>query len=103
VTVSAHTDLFDRFGPMTVKELPQSLRRTSFVYPFLGVHLFATIAIYTEFQLGTRSGEQGKAAMLIWDPDAVGPFWWVAMTICGLLMPLARFFANVSRDRQGKP
>jgi len=88
---------------MTVKELPQSLRRTSFVYPFLGVHLFATIAIYTEFQLGTRSGEQGKAAMLIWDPDAVGPFWWVAMTICGLLMPLARFFANVSRDRQGKP
>lgn len=75
---------------MTTKELRQSLRRSSFVFPFLGIHLFATAAIVAEFQLDlSQPGD--VAGMLIWDPDRIGPFWWVAMIICGILMPMAGF------------
>ncbi len=73
---------------MTVKELRQSLRRTSFTYPFIGIHVLATIAIYAEFQTGSLSNS-GPAAVLLWNAGQVGPFWWVAMAVCGILMPLA--------------
>ncbi|MFK7850739.1 MAG: hypothetical protein AB8D78_07155 [Akkermansiaceae bacterium] len=87
---SNYTDLSDRFGPMTAKELRQSLRRSSFVFPFLGIHLFATAAIIAEFQFDL-GGSGDLSAMLFWDPDHIGPFWWVAMIICGILMPLGGF------------
>ena len=38
-------DLPERLGPMTVKELRQGLRRGMFVYPFLGIHLLAVVAM----------------------------------------------------------
>lgn len=91
MAISEQHDIPERFGPMTVKELRQSLRRTSFVYPFICIHIFATIAIYAEFQLNISAGS-GISAVLAWDPNKVGPFWWVAMTVCGMLMPLAGFF-----------
>lgn len=86
---------------MVVKELRQSLRRTSFVYPFIGIHIFATIAIYAEFQLNLGLGGGGKAAVLLWDPDHIGPFWWVAMSVCGVLMPLAGFFLMPQEIEEG--
>ncbi len=89
---SLHTDLPERFGPMTVKELRQSLRRTSFVYPFIFIHLFATLAIYAEFTMSIGLSGGSQPAVFLWKPDEVGPFWWVAMSVCGVLMPLAGFF-----------
>ena len=77
---------------MTVKELRQSLRRTTFVYPFIGIHAFATIAIYAEFTMSAGFGSSSRPAVFLWDPDVIGPFWWVAMAVCGLLMPMAGFF-----------
>jgi hypothetical protein len=86
---------------MTVKELRQSLRRTSFVYPFICIHIFATIAIYAEFQLNIGAGGGGKAGVFIWDPDHTGPFWWVAMSVCGILMPMAGFFLMPQEIEEG--
>lgn len=100
MAISEQNDLPERFGPMTVKELRQSLRRTSFVYPFICIHIFATIAIYAEFQLNIGAGS-GVPAVLAWDPDKVGPFWWVAMSVCGLLMPLAGFFLMPQEIEEG--
>jgi hypothetical protein len=73
---------------MQVKELRQSLRRASFVYPFICIHLFATAAVFYEFEFNISSGGS-MAGVFIWDPDYIGPFWWVAMGVCGILMPLA--------------
>lgn len=95
------TELPERFGPMTVKELRQSLRRTSFVYPFICIHIFATVAIYAEFQLGIGARAGGMAAVFAWDPDHIGPFWWVAMAICGVLMPMAGFFLMPQEIEEG--
>lgn len=89
---SEHTDLPERFGPMTVKELRQSLRRTSFVYPFICIHIFATLAIYAEFTMSIGPGSSSNPAVFLWNPNEIGPFWWVAMAVCGVLMPLAGFF-----------
>lgn len=100
MAISEQNDLPERFGPMTVKELRQSLRRTSFIYPFICIHIFATIAIYAEFQLGVGAGS-GVPAVLAWDPEKVGPFWWVAMTVCGLIMPLAGFFLMPQEIEEG--
>jgi hypothetical protein len=101
VATSEHTELPERFGPMTVKELRQSLRRTSFVYPFVSIHIFATLAIYAEFQLGIGSGSGGLPAVFAWDPAHVSPFWWVAMAVCGLLMPMAGFFLMPQEIEEG--
>lgn len=76
---------------MQVKELRQSLRRSSFVYPFVCIHLFAIVAIFYEFKFEISSGGS-RAAIFSWDPDHIGPFWWVTMIICGILMPLAGLF-----------
>jgi hypothetical protein len=37
--MAAYFELPDRIHPMTVKELQQGMRRASFIYPFLGIHL----------------------------------------------------------------
>jgi hypothetical protein len=38
-------DLPERLGPMTVKELRQGLRRGLFIYPFIGIHVLAVVAM----------------------------------------------------------
>lgn len=62
--------LSERLDPMTVKELRQSLRRGSFTYPFLAIHALAVVATVLGFQGNT------------------GAFWWVAVGICLVLMPM---------------
>lgn len=86
---------------MTVKELRQSLRRTSFVYPFVCIHIFATIAIFSEFQLGLGSRSGGMVAVFAWNPEQVGPFWWVALAVCSVLMPMAGFFLMPQEIEEG--
>ncbi|WP_367871067.1 hypothetical protein [Luteolibacter sp. Populi] len=82
-------DLPDRFGAMLVKELRQNMRRSSFVYPFLGIHLFAIIALLMEFQGDASYSFQKHAGMLnvelLWES---GPFWIVVSLICAVVMPL---------------
>lgn len=82
-------DLPERFGPMTIKELRQSLRRASFVYPFLAIHLMAVVAISIEFKTGSQSSSTQYAGMLnismLWE---AGPFWMLVGAICLLIMPL---------------
>ncbi|MES2983398.1 MAG: hypothetical protein V4727_13890 [Verrucomicrobiota bacterium] len=95
-----YTDLSDRFGPMQVKELRQSLRRSSFVYPFVCIHAFAIVAIFFEFEHEISSGG-AKAAVFAWDPDYIGPFWWVTMIVCGILMPMAGLFLMPQEIEEG--
>ncbi|BCU75905.1 hypothetical protein [Luteolibacter sp. LG18] len=82
-------DLPERFGPMTVKELRQNLRRGSFVYPFIGIQLLAVLAVVAEFQM-RRVGEYTEyigmlnLGMLF----TSGPFWIVVAVICMVIMPL---------------
>src|SRR5688572_33506089 len=80
-------DLPEGFDPMTAKELRQSLRRGSFVYPFLGIQLLAVVAMAAEFKLG-HAGESEKYAgalnfMLL---GKSGPFWMVVAAVCLLIM-----------------
>ncbi len=97
---NSYTDLTDRIGPVLVKELRQNLRRHSFIYPFLCIHLFAIAAIFIEFELEISSG--GKtAAMFFWHPDSIGPFWWVSMAVVGILMPLSGFFLMPQEIEEG--
>lgn len=81
-------ELSDRMHPMTVKELQQGLRRSSFIYPFLGIHVLAIAAMAMEFAGGAvmRSDMVGlmNLDMLI---DS-GPFWNVVLAVCGVIMPL---------------
>jgi hypothetical protein len=82
-------DLPEGFDPMTVKELRQSLRRGSFVYPFLGIQLFAVVAMALEFHEG-HAAESSRFTgalnlSLLWTS---GPFWMVVSAICLILMPL---------------
>jgi ABC-type transport system involved in multi-copper enzyme maturation permease subunit len=82
-------DLPEGFDPMTVKELRQSLRRGSFVYPFLAIQLFAVVAMAAEFELGQMSESTQYAGMLNLSLLVTsGPFWWVVTAICLVLMPL---------------
>jgi ABC-type transport system involved in multi-copper enzyme maturation permease subunit len=83
-------DLPEGFDPMTVKELRQSLRRGSFVYPFLGIQLFAVVAMAAEFQLGHDSESTEYAGALnLWLLANSGPFWMVVAAMCLVVMPLA--------------
>lgn len=87
---NAKNDLPDRFfGAMLVKELRQNMRRGSFVYPFLGIHVFAIIALLMEFQDGSGYSFEKYAGMLnvslLWES---GPFWIVVTVICAIIMPL---------------
>ena len=82
-------DLPDRFGAMLVKELHQNMRRGSFVYPFLGIHIFAIIALLIEFQGSAGYSFEKYSGMLnvelLWES---GPFWVVVTVICAIIMPL---------------
>ncbi len=81
-------DLPEKFGPMTVKELRQNLRRGSFVVPFIVIHILAAAAMAVEFQVGaaSRSSQAGMLNLaLLWNS---GPFWAVVALICAAVMPL---------------
>ncbi|MEO5715766.1 MAG: hypothetical protein ABIT37_19965 [Luteolibacter sp.] len=83
-------DLPERFDPMTAKELRQSLRRGSFVYPFLGIQFLAVCAMAAEFQNGYASESSDYTGMLNpWLLWSSGPFWMVVAAICLLIMPLS--------------
>jgi ABC-type transport system involved in multi-copper enzyme maturation permease subunit len=83
-------DLPEGFDPMTVKELRQSLRRGSFVYPFLGIQVLAVGAMIMEFKFGHDSPSTDFAGMLnLGMLASSGPFWMVVAAICLLLMPMA--------------
>ena len=87
-------DLPERLGPMTVKELRQGLRRGMFVYPFLGIHLLAVVAMAVEFQMAEveeyteYAGDSEPVPVHPGDPWFSGPFWAVAGAVCLILMPL---------------
>ena len=87
-------DLPERLGPMTVKELRQGLRRGMFVYPFLGIHLLAVMAMAAEFQMAeveTYTEYAGIMNLFLFIPGTPwfsGPFWGVAGAVCMVLMPL---------------
>ncbi len=75
---------------MTAKELRQSLRRGSFVYPFLGIQFLAVCAMAAEFQNGHASESSDYTGMLNpWLLWSSGPFWMVVAAICLIIMPLS--------------
>lgn len=85
----AGRDLPDRFGPMTVKELRQGLRRGSFVYPFLAIQALAVFAITAEFRMGDVAPFNEHPGMLnVVLLVASGPFWMVVTVVCCLIMPM---------------
>jgi ABC-type transport system involved in multi-copper enzyme maturation permease subunit len=80
-------DLPEGFAPMTAKELRQSLRRGSFVYPFLAIQVLAVVAMAVEFELGHASKHSDYAGMLNVGLLATsGPFWMVVAAVCLLLL-----------------
>jgi ABC-type transport system involved in multi-copper enzyme maturation permease subunit len=89
--MSGATDdnLPDRFGPMTVKELRQGLRRSMFVIPFLAIQALAAAAMAAEF--GRDAG--GRFSEYVGVMNVVllfvsGPFWMVVSAVCAVVMPL---------------
>ncbi|MES2920490.1 MAG: hypothetical protein V4819_03030 [Verrucomicrobiota bacterium] len=82
-------DLPEGFDPMTAKELRQSLRRGSFVYPFLAIQLFAVVAMAVEFQMGHAAESTPYSGMLNLELlGTSGPFWMVVTAICLVIMPM---------------
>jgi len=82
-------DLPERLDPMTSKELRQSLRRGSFVWPFIGIQVLAAVSMAAEFQSGAISADAKYAGMLnFWLLANSGPFWAVCGIICVLIMPI---------------
>ena len=78
---------------MTVKELRQGLRRGMFVYPFIGIHLLAVVAMVAEFQMQEVekfTEYAGVLNLLLFLPGefSSGPFWAVTGAVCLLFMPL---------------
>lgn len=75
---------------MAAKELRQSLRRVSFIVPFVAIHLFAVLAVASEFQMSQAFRTEGWNGMLNPTPlFSSGPFWIMVSIVCVLLMPLA--------------
>lgn len=86
---AAFSELPDRFGPMTVKELRQGLRRGSFVLPFLFIHLLAVLAMAAEFQTGDSARFNEHPGLLnVVLLVTSGPFWLVVTATCAVVMPL---------------
>lgn len=87
-------DLPERFGPMTTKELRQGLRRGMFIFPFIGVHIFAILAMVAEFNatdLVEFTEHTGVLNILLFLPGFdmfSGPFWSVVGAACLILLPL---------------
>ena len=74
---------------MTAKELRQSLRRGSFVLPFLAIQVLALAAMIVEFRTGHAAASSEFTGMLNpWLLLSSGPFWMVVGVICMGLMPL---------------
>lgn len=83
-------DLPESLHPMAAKELRQSLRRASFVYPFLGIQILALCAMVAEFQMAADpTGSQFIGLLNLGIFYHAGPFWAVVVGICMLLMPLS--------------
>ncbi len=74
---------------MTAKELRQSMRRGSFVIPFLLIQILAVAATVIEFQKGETEAAYSGVGMLnvalIFDS---GPFWAVVGIVCLVVMPM---------------
>ena len=82
-------DLPEGFDPMTAKELRQSLRRGSFVLPFLVIQVLALVAMIAEFKMGHAAGASDRTGMLNpWLLMESGPFWMVVGAVCMILMPM---------------
>jgi len=82
-------DLPDRFGAMLVKELRQNMRRGSFVYPFLGIQLFAVMALLFELRTEAAYSSAKYAGMLnLGMLVESGPFWVMVAFVCAVVMPL---------------
>ncbi len=79
---------------MTVKELRQGLRRGMFVYPFIGIHLLAVVAMLAEFrdpdEVEQYTEYAGVLNLLLFLPGHMfsGAFWAVTGAVCLLFMPL---------------
>jgi ABC-type transport system involved in multi-copper enzyme maturation permease subunit len=82
-------DLGDWLGPMTVKELHQSMRRASFVYPFLVLQCLAVAMIVIEFAQKAQYRTEAAGFMNLAMVLESGPFWKMVFWICGVFMPLA--------------
>ncbi|MEO8613619.1 MAG: hypothetical protein ABI600_00640 [Luteolibacter sp.] len=83
-------DLPEGFDPMTAKELRQSLRRGSFIYPYLGIQFLAVCAMVAELQTGYAAESSDHAGMLNpWLLWGSGPFWMVVSAICLFILPLS--------------
>jgi ABC-type transport system involved in multi-copper enzyme maturation permease subunit len=82
-------DLPEGFDPMTAKELRQSLRRGSFVLPFLGIQFLALVAMIAEFRTGHAAASSEYTGVLNpWLLWSSGPFWMVVAVICMVVMPM---------------
>lgn len=78
---------------MTAKELRQSLRRGSFVYPFLAIQLLAVVAVAVEFKFEGVAGTSKNGGMLnVLQLGTSGLFWMVVALICLIVMPLSGLF-----------
>ncbi len=81
-------ELPDRMHPMTVKELQQGMRRASFVYPFLGIHVLAIAAMAFEFAQGSVMRSDYPGILNLAMVAKSGLFWNVVGIVCGIVMPL---------------
>ena len=81
-------ELPDRMHPMTVKELQQGMRRASFIYPFLGIHVLAIAAMAMEFAQGTVMRNEHPGILNLYMLLESGPFWNVVALVCAIGMPL---------------
>jgi len=84
-------DLSDRYGSMTIKELRQGLRRKTFVWPFLVIHLMAIVAVLFEFYLDESVPWSDEDALGVLNPlpflSFSRPFWLMAGLVCFILIP----------------
>jgi ABC-type transport system involved in multi-copper enzyme maturation permease subunit len=87
--VAGISELPDRIHPMIVKELHQSMRRASFVYPFLIMQVLAIAAMAMEFATDQATKTDFVGVMNLAMLFENGPFWNVVGGMCGVIMPLA--------------
>lgn len=87
---------------MTTKELRQSMRRGSFVIPFLLIQLLAVVATTIEFNSGDAVMLKSNIGMLntalLWSS---GPFWAVVGMVCLLVMPMGGIILMAQELEEG--
>lgn len=64
------------------------MRRASFVYPFLGIHVLTIAAMAMEFSSGSVTRNEYPGILNLWMLVESGPFWNVVSLVCGVAMPL---------------